>query len=247
QMKVLESQEKAERDTLNQQLQQALQPVQAQIQQLKTQEDTEIRQETEKLYLKILDRELRNYFVLDSQIEGIQLIFKGALTINGILTAADFIDVDNKGNILKRNGEWINLNALTVNKVQKLWEWRQKVVGEIRKKFPQALSSDQKNTVRQKYTPQIQQLSKQETDLQADFALKMLKISDQYVPQIRQLQLMIQALNNPQKIALQQQISQQKQVISQTETYQTSLQQKLQAYKNIGFWRYLLKMAWLIN
>jgi serine/threonine protein kinase len=243
QIKELQAKERVEKEKINNQLQAQLQPVQQKIKDLKTEEEVELHQEVEKLYQKVLDRELSLYLVLTADIDGFQPLFKTELTLNGIYSAADIVDIDKNGNILKRNGEWVRVSMLTSNKVDKLWEWKKNIVEKIRKQYPQALPPDKKNAIRQKYTLQIQDLILQENLLQSQIQQQLQNITLQYAQQISQLQLQLNNTGSLKRQALEQQIRQTRQVVQQFELKDKDLQARLDHYKSISFGQYLGKIA----
>jgi serine/threonine protein kinase len=247
QIAALQTKQQQDEATLRQQMQLSMQPLQAQIQALQDQETEEIRRETEKLYQKVINRELPRYLVMDANIEGFQLLFKGALTLNGIFTAADFLDVDKKGNILKTNGDWVNLTALTANKVNKLGEWRQSVIQDIRRRFPQALPPEQKQQIRQKYTAQIQQLNQQQTDLQQKLASGLQQIGLQYSQQTGQWQSQLFSLAGQLNLDLQNRLLQEQQKVQQIRQEAENLKTGIKNYRNISFGNYLGRVLWLIE
>jgi serine/threonine protein kinase len=242
QLAPIDQQEAMAKAQRQQELDAKLEPVLAQLKALHDKQQEEISQETEKLYQRVVHQELSRAFILDASIDGLQLIFKGALTLNGILTAADIVDVDDKGNILKRNGEWIQLNALTVNKVKKLWQWRQQLAQEARRKYPQALSVPQKDAIRQKYQVQRQQLSVQEGLLRSQFQLDIQQLEQQYLTE------RIRIRQSLQQQALQQQVQSQTRLVelkSQKLVRQTQmkkLQQERERFKEVNFFEYLLRI-----
>ena len=242
QIKEAQAQERLEKQQLSDALQQQLQPLQAQIRSLKTQEETELQQELEKLYQKVLDRELPLYLVLAADIDGFQPLLKTELTLNGIYSAADIVDVDKQGNILKRNGEWVRVSILATGKVEKLWEWKKNAVEKIRRQYPQALPPDKKNTIRQKYTTQIQALSQQEAMLQTQLSQQLQALTTRYNQQISQLQVQLLPSGSLKRQTLEQQIRQTTQLVQQLETQQNNLQARLDAYKQVSFGQYLGKV-----
>ncbi len=181
---LLREREKIEGDVIRKKHENQLNQLQKKISESKKVETEDLKNESDKLYKKIINAELFKYLIIDADIDGIQFIFKGILTFNGIFTAADIVEIDQNGNILKPNGEWIRLNALTKNKVKKLWEWKQNVINEIKRKFPQALTADQKKQIRQKHSDLINQLMKDEYELQQNQLNKLQNLTQQVDKQI---------------------------------------------------------------
>jgi len=183
---LLKEREKIEGDAIRKKYENKLNQIQKKISESKKIEVEDLKNESDKLYKKIINAELYKYLIIDADIDGIQFIFKGILTFNGIFTAADIVEIDVNGNILKPNGEWVRLNALTKNKVKKLWDWKQIVINDIKRKFPQALTADQKKQIREKHSDLINQLMKDEYELQQNQLNQLQNLSQQVDKQIAQ-------------------------------------------------------------
>ena len=242
---LLKERERIEIEKIKKKFERPIVEAQNKINQAKKTEDEALKIATDKLYEKIIKSELYKYLIIDADIEGIQIIFKGILTFNGIFTAADIVEIDKSGNILKPNGDWVKLNALTTNKVRKLWEWKQKAISDIKRRFPQALTPEQKNQIRQNNLNTFNQLMKEEASLQQNFQNELQNISLKTNQQINNYNAVnIESLMK-EKEATEKKLKHVYLAANQKQSELNHFQKKMEVYHSISFRNYLRKIIGL--
>jgi len=198
QRQLLNQSERKELDRINLDLKNKLTDLNARIQKLDTDEANEITQTLRGFQNKYLAPHLAKHDLHSAQISGIGPELKKRLFANGIVTAADIINIQSHGSGWGRYSHQtvyievpgkgpVHVEGIGPTKAQSLLSWRHDIESRLRKHISQSLPIQDRNAIRSKYEPQRLALKAEAVNAERNAAQQDASIKSKYRSKLQPL------------------------------------------------------------
>lgn len=237
-------------------LQRQLASLQAQLTSLKQGESAELSQALKDLQNRALVRFLAQHTIAGASIAGIGPTYTKRLASAGILTAADFVDIDlsfsnygghqsEKACLVLPGGRKTHVEGVGPKKAQSLLAWRKTLAAQYRSDVPQSLPPPDQAVIRAKYEAQRRQLGQQEADARTRFRQRRDQMQAGYRQSRASLTAQLDGIRariDQSRAGLDQSMQNIRQELSRKQHERTVTRARVDTYREVHLWAYLKRL-----